>query len=172
MKTKDLNPAEFNPYYATYINQVPEDQSLIEGFQKGKEAVVQFFKSIPQEKLGYRYSEDKWSIKEILQHIVDTERIFMYRCLRLGRNDATPLAGFDQNVYVEPSMADDKDLDTILNEYTTTRDSFVALVEGLSDENLAFIGTASGGAMSAKATAFIILGHEIHHMRVIKERYL
>ena len=101
---------ENNEYYDRYIEQIPTDLSLRAGFGSSIEEVVEFFQSIPEEKLEYRYEEGKWSIKEIFQHLIDTERVFAYRMFRIGRRDSTPLAGFDQNVYIEPSGANKKSL--------------------------------------------------------------
>lgn len=172
MKVSELSSSEFKPYYSTYINHLSKDLSLIDGFEAGKENVIRFFEKVPKNKLLFRYEEGKWSIKEILQHLIDTERVFMYRCFRIARNDETPLQGFDQDIYIEPSGANEKELDSLLDEYTTTRRSFLSLIKSLSAKNLAFIGTASDGPMSARAAAFIILGHERHHMKIINERYL
>lgn len=167
-----LNPDEFDIYYNRYIDKLSDTISLRNGFEIGKKNVVTFFKSIPTEKRTYRYQSGKWSIKEILQHLIDTERIFMYRCFRIARRDTTPLAGFDQNIYIAPSGADKKSLNDLLNEFIVNRNNSMILLNSLSDEDLQSIGDANGGAMSARAAAFTIIGHDIWHMEVIKERYL
>lgn len=172
MKKSDLKHKEFDEYYLRYIDKLSNETDLRKGFNNGKKTVVDFFKAIPLEKLEYRYLPEKWSIKEILQHLIDTERIFMYRCFRIARRDTTALAGFDQNVYIEPSGANEKSLDELLNEFIINRNNSTALLNSISDENLQFIGNSNGGDMSARAAAFTILGHDIWHMEVIKERYL
>jgi len=172
MTTADLNPTEFNPYYEQYIRKLQDHLQLREGFEAGKANVIRFFEAIPEEKANYRYAPGKWSIKEILQHLIDTERVFMYRCFRIARNDRTALPGFDQDTYIEPSGAAAKTMAALLNEYKAVRQSFISLLGSLSDAHLQYTGTASGGAMSARAAAFIILGHEIWHTEIIKERYL
>lgn len=172
MKRTDLNPNEFSDYYGRYIQKLTENGELIESFERGKQKVIEFISAIPENKLDYSYEPNKWSIKEVLQHLIDTERIFMYRCLRIARNDSTPLAGFDQNEYIAPSGASMKTRVELLNEFKTNRENSIALLEGLSDENLKFIGKASGSELSARAAAFIIPGHDIWHMEIIKERYL
>ena len=172
MTKLELESKEFDVYYKRYIDKLSDIITLREGFNHGKKTVVDFFKSIPEEKLEYRYQPEKWSIKEILQHLIDTERIFMYRCFRIARRDTTALAGFDQNVYIEPSGANEKLLDELLNEFIINRNNSTALLNSVSDENLQFIGNSNGGDMSARAAAFTILGHDIWHMEVIKERYL
>lgn len=172
MKVTELSPLECNAYYETYTNKVSKDITLIDGFIDAKNSVVDFFKSIPERKLEYQYASDKWSIKEILQHIIDTERVFMYRCFRIARHDTTPLAGFEQDDFINPSNANKKTLDDLLEEYKTVRESFIVLLKSLNITDLKFIGHASGNPLSARAAAFIILGHEIHHIDVIKDRYL
>ncbi len=172
MKVTDLNASEYNSYYETYISKVSKNINLIDGFIKADKDVVDFFKSIPENKLDYRYASDKWSIKDVFQHIIDTERVFMYRCFRIGRHDTTPLAGYEQDDYVNPSNADNKSLNNLLEEYKIVRKSFIVLLKSLSDKDLMFKGHASGYPLSARAAAFIILGHEIHHIEVIKARYL
>ncbi|WP_147677311.1 DinB family protein [Algibacter pacificus] len=172
MKVIDLKPDEFHPYYASYIGKVPQTWELKSGFETGAQAMVEFFKSIPSEKLEYRYAEDKWTIKELLQHIIDTERVMMHRCFRIARRDITPLPGFEQNDYIMPSKANSKSIDTLIEEYQIVRKNSMVLLSSLSSEDLKCIGTASGGNMSARATAFITLGHEIWHADIIKLKYL
>lgn len=163
---------EFDIYYKRYLDKLDPTTELRDGFKDGKKTVVAFFKSIPEEKLAYRYQPEKWSIKEILQHLIDTERIFMYRCFRIARKDATSLAGFDQNIYITPSGANEKSIDDLLNEFIINRNNSIALLNSLTDAHLEFIGNSNGREMSARAAAFTIIGHDIWHMDVIKERYL
>ncbi len=172
MTTQDLIAEEFNPFYSTYINLVPKSVNLIEGFEIGFKNVEAFFNSIPKDKLNYKYAEDKWTIKEVFQHIIDTERIFMYRCLRVARHDKTALAGFEQDDYIVPSKANSKSIESLQKEYRTTRQHSIVLLKSLSDADLKCIGHASGNVMSARSAAFSTIGHEIHHMNIIKERYL
>lgn len=170
--TSSLIDSEFNPYYGRYIAKLNKNLEIRKGFLLGKDNVIGFFNSIPTDKLDFSYESGKWSIKEILQHLIDTERIFIYRCFRIARNDKTSLAGFDQNVYVDPSNASNKTIESITNEFGKLRESSISLLNSLSDENLNYIGDANGGVMSARAAAFTIIGHEIWHIDVIKERYL
>ena len=172
MIKSDLDQTEFNAYYAQYLDKLPVNTNLMESFAQGKKTVIEFFRSIPSNKLEYRYESDKWSVKEILQHLIDTERIFLHRCFRIARNDRTPLTGFDQNAYVEPSGADQKSIDELLDEFSVNRDHSIILLKSLSDENLKFTGNASGYDLSARAAAFIIPGHDLWHIDIIKERYL
>lgn len=172
MKITDLTINEYNPYFSNYLSKLPKSTNLISGFKEGNTQVFQFFNTISEDKLDYRYEADKWSIKEVFQHIIDTERVFIYRCFRISRHDKTPLTGFEQDDYVLPSNADKKSLDDLLEEYKTTRNYSINLLQGLNKYDLKFLGTVDGSPMSARAAAFIILGHEIHHINVIKELYL
>ncbi|PQJ77676.1 DinB family protein [Polaribacter porphyrae] len=172
MKKQELNPKEFDIYYKRYIDKLDNETELIEGFIDGKATLISFLKSIPENKLHFRYLPEKWSIKEILQHLIDTERIFMYRCFRIARKDTTALAGYDQEIYIQPSNADKKSLDDLINEFIINRNNSIALLQSLSTDDLSFIGNANGGKMSARAAAFIIIGHDIWHTEVIREKYL
>jgi uncharacterized damage-inducible protein DinB len=172
MKKATLQSNEFDNYYQRYLDKLSDDTLLIKGFEDGKNNIISFFTSIKKEKLDYRYQPEKWSIKEVLQHLIDTERIFMYRCFRIARRDATALAGFEQDDYIQPSNADDKSLENLLNEFITNRNHSIVLLQSLQQDDLIFIGKASGNAMSARAAAFIILGHYIWHIDVIKDKYL
>ncbi|MCF6280475.1 MAG: DinB family protein, partial [Flavobacteriaceae bacterium] len=146
--------------------------NLLEGFEIGEKNVIQFFESIPNDKLEYRYQPEKWTIKEVFQHLIDTERIFMYRCFRIARNDKTALTGYNQNIYIEPSGANKKSINALLNEFKVVRQSSISLLNSLTDEDLCNVGTSSNVPMSARAAAYIIIGHDIWHMDVIKEKYL
>ena len=168
----DLKSNEYNPYYEAYISQVSNETSLIGGLEADKKMVIDFFSSIPEEKLEYRYQPEKWTIKELFQHIIDTERIFMYRLLRIARNDKTALPGYEQDDYVVPSEANNKSIEKLIEEFTVTRLYSINLINSISDENLKNIGTASGSPASARACGFILLGHSVWHIDIIKERYL
>ena len=172
MTRQELNPKEYNEYYARYIDNVSSTTDLKTGFEEDKKMVIDFFSSVPEEKLTYKYQSKKWSIKEILQHIIDTERIFIYRLLRIARKDTTALAGFDQDIFIEPSEANSKSIEELLHEFTTTRLYSINLINSISDVNLQNMGTASDSSISARACAFILLGHSIWHINIIKERYL
>lgn len=172
MTRQELNSEEYNEYYARYIDTISNATDLKTGFEEDKKRVIDFFSSVPKEKLEYRYQPKKWSIKEILQHIIDTERIFMYRLLRIARKDTTALAGFDQDIFIEPSEANNKSIEELLHEFTTTRLYSINLINSISETNLKNMGTASNTSISARACAFILLGHSIWHINVIKERYL
>jgi len=172
MKKSDLNTSEYDQYYARYIDKLQDQTDLIEGYIAGKNSMVDFINSIPNSKLLYKYEPQKWSVKEVLQHLIDTERVFMYRCLRIARNDATDIEGFEQDNYVKPSEADAKSKAALIEEFSMNRENSILLLKSISEKNLCFVGSANGGKMSARAAAFTILGHDLHHTEIIKERYL
>tara|TARA_R110002020_G_scaffold316360_5_gene531432 strand:- start:710 stop:1228 length:519 start_codon:yes stop_codon:yes gene_type:complete len=172
MRRTDLKSEEFNPYYSTYIKLVDGDKDLIEALEYGKEKTQAYFESIPSEKWKYAYAEGKWSLLEVLQHIIDTERIFSYRALCIARNDKTEFPGFEQDDYVKPSNANNRTMEDLLLEYNAVRKSSILLFKGLDEESLTRIGKASSSPISARAAGFIIAGHEIHHANIITERYL
>ncbi|WP_394749029.1 DinB family protein [Spongiimicrobium salis] len=172
MERSSLKPNEFAPYYGRYINMLPETTTLDTGFQDGKTTLVQFFSSLPKMKWDYRYEEGKWTIKEVLQHLIDAERIFSYRCFRIARRDNTLLSDFDQTGYTIPSKASEKSMEKLLSEFQINRNNTIALLNSLSEEDLSHIGNVNGNPMSARAAAFSIIGHDIWHMESIKTKYL
>lgn len=172
MTTKDLNPSEYNAFYKRYIDNVPEHLNLREALDDGLNHVLRFFKAIPNDKLNYSYAAGKWCIKEVFQHIIDTERVFIYRCFRIARHDGTALAGFEQDYYIMPSNAKNKSIEVLIEEYIAVRMYSLSVLKSLSEADLEFIGNANGSNLSARSAAFIIAGHEIAHINVIKERYL
>ncbi|TBN03011.1 DinB family protein [Hyunsoonleella flava] len=168
----DVDSKEYNAYYQVYLNKLSDNVGLLEGFINGRKEVLDFFMSLPNEKHAFAYAKGKWTVKEVFQHIIDTERIFMYRCFRIARRDATALAGFDQDDFMITCSANSKSITLLLEEFTSVRDSFIVLLKTLSSDDLKFIGEASGYPISARAIAFINLGHYLWHIDVIKERYL
>lgn len=171
MTKNDLNASEYNPYYGTYIDKTG-NLSLKDGLITSGEKTLSFLNSLPKDKLEFRYAEGKWTIKEIILHLMDAERVFSYRALRIARHDKTPLPGFEQDDYIVPSQANKRSLDDLINEYKAIRLSTVALFNSFSNDMLVQLGTASNSPVSVRAIGFIIMGHEIHHCEVIKERYL
>ncbi len=172
MIKQELSPSEFSTYHSKYINLVSKKTDLKTGYTRNKKIVIEFFSSIPKKKLEYRYQPEKWTIKEILQHIIDTERIFIYRILVIARKDKTPLQGYDQNIYIEPSEANTKTLNELIHEFSITRLYSMNLMNSISEENLKNIGIVDNSNISARACAFLLLGHSIWHMNIIKEKYL
>ena len=156
------------------MSLIPDDGRILEHLKNNFQMVKRLIYSLPPEKLLYRYAEDKWSIKEILVHIVDDERIYAYRALRFARNEQQNLIGFDQDEYAKYSQADARDLDNIFEEYETVRNSTIALFNGLPEESLTRMGhgTATANDATVRALAYHIAGHELRHLNIIKERYL
>lgn len=169
---KNLLVNEYPEYFGTYINKV-ESEDLIEALEENLDDFTNFIENIvPDSKYEFRYQSEKWSIKEIVQHIIDAERIFAYRALRMARFDKTPLPGFEENDYVPVSESDKRTMDDLIREFVLVRKSTIELFESFSDEMMKSIGVASGKEVSVRAIGYIISGHCIHHQQVIKERYL
>ena len=172
MTKQELDTSEYNSYYNNYLNLVSNDTELINGYKEDASKVLEYFSSIPEDKLNYRYAEGKWSIKEVLQHLIDTERVFQFRCFHFARHDKTTLPGFEQNDYIVPSNATNKSIEDLLEEFKVVRKGFIILLKSLSSKDLNQVGNANGSDMSARAAAFIILGHSRWHINIINERYL
>ena len=158
-------------YYHNYINQA-EGDDLTDVLKKQTRSFEQFLEEIPKSKRKYRYAEDKWTIKEVLQHIIDAERVFAYRALCFARKDATPLPSFAENNYADNSKADQRKWKDIVNEFRSVRQSTEDLFCSFDDEQLETSGTASGKSNYVMGIGFIIAGHANHHIKVIKEKYL
>ena len=172
MNVTALEENEFNAFYSTYISKVNPEHNLVEALEYGYETYCLFYERIPEEKWTYTYDTGKWSILESLLHVIDTERIFTYRALRIGRGDKTPLSGFEQDDYILPSGANFRTMPSLLEEYRQVRLCTINLFKNMSTQALREIGTASNSALSARAAGFIICGHEIHHAHIIRTRYL
>jgi len=165
-------PSEYAPYTIMYIGLLPDDGLILKHLADNLRATVDFVRALPEEKLLYRYAEGKWTIKEILAHLIDDERIYAYRALRFARNDQTELPGFEQDAYALESGANERPLEELLEEFATVRRSTVALFNSFDDRVLTRSGVASGNVMSVRAAAYHIAGHELRHLNIIKERYL
>ena len=171
MNLSQLNENEYNPHYQTYIS-VLKNVDLIDVLMVSSEELLGTIKDLSEEKFNFQYDESKWTIKEILQHLIDTERIMSYRALRFSRNDATELPGFDENWYVVNSNGNERNSNDLIDEFTCTRRASISLFKSFTDEMLLLAGTANGSDMTVRALGFIIAGHQMHHLKIIKERYL
>jgi hypothetical protein len=161
---------EHDPYYAKYIERAPEgDITDILAAQIGD--TMRLLASIDESKALHRYAPGKWSVKEVIGHLIDAERVFGYRILRIARADATPLAGFDETAYVPAGGFDRRPLRSLLDEFAAVRASTVALLRGIDEEATRRRGTANGQVITPRALAYIIAGHERHHVALLKERY-
>lgn len=162
---------DFAPYYGKYISLVKEDD-IIEGLENQSSLVESFLNSIPADKWDYAYAEGKWTTKEVVQHIIDAERIFAYRALRIARKDETPLPGFDENTYAPASEAGKRTAAALIEELSAVRKSTALLFKSFNTGMLNARGTASNQAITVNALGFIILGHFYHHKNILQERYL
>lgn len=171
MISSELKNTEYAPFFEGYI-QAAKEVNLIEELEICLHEFIRFVQNIPMDKFDYRYAEGKWTIKEIIQHLMDTERIFTYRALRIARNDQTPLAGFDENDYVANSNANERNLQGLLTEMAVVRQATLSLFKSFSKEQLQRIGTASNHSISVRAIGFIMIGHQKHHQQIFQERYL
>lgn len=172
MKATDLKTDEYAGFYSNYINQVSEEYTLTEELEISVHRLVKFVREIPMDKFDYRYAEGKWTIKDILLHIIDAERIFAYRALRFARNDKTELPGFEENSYVDGAHANSRSIQDLLSELLVVRQSTLAMFKSFSEEALLRRGIASNNTMSVRALGFTIIGHQNHHQRIFQERYL
>lgn len=165
------NPAEYDAFFSSYIGNANTDD-LLAALAASEEYIVNLMLSLKEQQLKFRYQPGKWSIKEMLVHMADTERIFAYRALCFARNDKTELPGFDENSYAENSRADERPITSILAEYAAARQATIELFKGFDDEMLDHTGIASGKSVSVRALGYTILGHEIHHLTILRLRYL
>lgn len=172
MKVTQLQNNEYASFYAAYIDSVSDEYSLMEELEISVHRLIKFVQNIPMDKFDYRYAEGKWTIKDILLHLIDAERIFAYRALRFARKDKTPLASFDENVYVDEARANTRSIQDLLTELAVVRQSTLSLFKSFSGEDLMQVGIASNNPMSVRALGFVIIGHQNHHKRVFEERYL
>ncbi len=171
MTKDDLNNDEYNLFYQSYIQRTGS-LDLYEGLKVNGNNTIDFFEGVPEDKLNVRYAEGKWTIKEILQHLIDTERIFGYRALCISRGDQTLFPGFDHEAYVVNCDANDRSMHDLVNEYKAVRLSTLMLFNSFSADMLLKMGIASNNSLSVRACGFIIIGHEMHHCQIIKEKYL
>ncbi len=163
---------EYSPSAAAYIALVPDDGRVIEHMQENLKAVQEVITSFPAEKLTWRWAEGEWTVKEILVHIMDTERILGYRALRFARNDFSELSPFDQDAYVSHSNINEREIADILEEYTAVRQASIALFNSLAEETFTRAGVVNGKRVSVRALAAMICGHELHHLDSIRTNYV
>ncbi|HEY2420090.1 MAG TPA: DinB family protein [Neobacillus sp.] len=162
---------EYPSYYIQYVNLVPNGD-LLAILKQNLNTTLQLFESISEQDAHFRYAPNKWSIKEVLGHMSDTERIMSYRLLRIGRGDQTALAGFNENEYVKGSNVNQLPIEKILEDFIATRKATITLFKNMPEEAWTNKGIANTFEITASALAYIITGHEIHHRKIITERYL
>ena len=179
MKTiKKPEPSEYPKYSHIYMDLLQDGENILDQLWQNFLTIKNFIYKLPEEKLYFRYAENKWTIKEILVHLIDDERIFAYRAVRYARNDETPLHGFEENNYAIYSKANERSLDSIFEEYESVRKATLTLFNYLPEDS--FLRSGSGidtdgsiiNKRTVRALAYHIAGHELRHFKIIKERYL
>jgi uncharacterized damage-inducible protein DinB len=162
---------EFAPFYAGYVAAVPEGD-ILSILRRGGSEWETVLATLPEARADYRYAEGKWSIRQVVGHLSDAERIFSYRALRIARGDQSPLASFDENAYAETAGSDRRTLSALAAELKIVREGTIALFNSLPEEAWTRTGTASGKTVSVRALAYITAGHAEHHLKILRERYL
>lgn len=171
--TQMISKNEYDPYFEQYIQLVTkEGKSILQNMQDSQIEFENILRNLPKDKHEFAYAEGKWTMKQLIQHIIDTERIFCYRALCFARNDTTSLPGFDQDIFVDNGNANQLNYTDLLDEMETLRKSTIQLYKSFSDEALLRIGVASGNKMSVRALGYLFSGHQMHHLNIVKERYL
>lgn len=171
MKLSALDSSEYHEYYAPYLKVLGETD-LLPALEKGREELLFVLQTIPKNKLAYSYAEGKWTVAELIMHLMDAERVFQYRALRFARGDTTELPGFDQDSYVPQSGASGRTREQLMTEFKAIRGSTISLFRSFNEELLLRVGVASGAKMSVRALGFVISGHQAHHLKILQERYL
>ena len=162
---------EYAEWYAGYVGSVGETD-IVSVLQKQIDEIKEIFAGISEEKGLYRYAEGKWTIKEVLSHLIDGERVFAYRAFRISRKDETPLAGFDQDPYIENSNSNDRTIPDLVEELALLRQANMFIFRNLKERDWDIFGTASDNKITVRALAYIMAGHIRHHLKILQERYL
>lgn len=171
MRTPELSLAEPHPFYKTYIDTLG-DVELLDMLQRQLGNFPEFMEGIPDDRLRFKYEPEKWTVAQVLQHVIDSERIFQHRAFRFSRGDTSVLPGFDQDSYAEKSMAERRSKESIIEEYKIVRKSTISLFANLDRTALEHTGVASNIIWSVAALGFVICGHQKHHRDIIRERYM
>ena len=162
---------EYAAYYHTYVDKVPNGD-IIKILKRQSDQIKKLLKNVSKKRALFRYSSGKWSVREIIGHMIDTERVFAYRALRFARNDQNDLPGFDENEYVRQSNYNDIKLKELVDEFCALRKSNAMMFKNFSDEITLRKGRANSNSFTVRAMAYIMAGHVNHHLGIIKERYL
>jgi len=161
---------EFAPFYRGYVERVGTG-AVVREMDAQLEEVQRLLVGVSDDEAMHRYAPGKWSVKEVVGHIADTERIMAYRALRIARGDATPLAGFDENAFVAQAGFDRRTFDSLLDEWVVVRHATLALFRGFGDEEIGRAGISNGVPVTVRALAYIVVGHVAHHLDILRERY-
>lgn len=175
IKTKNFkmrpDSSSYPEFFEGYISLVREDNILSAITIQSPDAIT-FFQSITEEQSEIKYAADKWTIKEVLQHLIDAERIFTYRALAIARRDKQTLPGFDENTYADYSHANDQSWLSLVQEFKAVRNATIELAKSFNNEDLQQSGSVSTYTISVLALLYMTIGHAVHHVKIIKERYL
>lgn len=169
LKRPDLE--EFPVYMRSYVQLIPEGD-IIQTLNGQLASTLKIFSAVTEKQAEYRYAEGKWSLSEVLGHLTDTERIMSYRILRIARGDKSPLMGFDENVYVQEASFYERTIADLLEDYQNVRRATISLLKGLPQKSLQNKGNANGFEVTVETIAYMIAGHELHHLKIIQEKYL
>lgn len=164
-------PTTYPEYFKKYVNLVP-DEDLQTGFQNQLPVIKELLNTITEEKAMYAYDTSKWTLKELLQHMIDTERIFNYRALAIARKETVSLPGFDENTYAANSNANNRSWQNLVDEFLAVRSSTEFLYKSFTDEALGISGISDNNPVTVSGLGFITLGHFYHHKNIMQERYL
>jgi hypothetical protein len=163
-------PDDYAPFYETYVSLIP-GKDVLGALEAHRLQMVQFFAGRSERDGNFRYAQGKWTVKEVLGHVNDAERIFTYRALRIARGDQEPLQGFEQDDYVRAANSNERTLSDLAEEFVVVRSASIVLFRSLSEEAWVRRGTASSFEVTVRALAYITAGHELHHRRILEERY-
>jgi hypothetical protein len=162
--------SEYDGYYERYVSLVA-DENIVDILARQPDELKGMFADVPEDRGTFAYEEGKWTLKEMLSHVIDGERMFAYRVLRISRGDETPIEGFEQDGYIENSSANNRCFAELLEEFELQRRSNLLLIDNLSEEATLRTGTASGLSISVRGLVYIMAGHVQHHLNILKERY-
>ena len=163
---------EYVPYANMYIELADESKSILDQLEENQQTTIKLIQSFSEEQLSTPCADGEWTIKEILTHIMDNERVFAYRALRFARNDFISLPGYEQDEYIAQVKVNHRPFETFLKEYKAIRQATITLFENMPEEVYTRQGVVSGNPLSVRAAAWIIVGHELHHIQSIRENYL
>lgn len=165
------DPAEYAAYQRRYVDAVP-DGDILQTLRRQADETARLFRGLDETQAGRPYAPGKWSPKEVLGHVIDTERVFAYRAMRFARGDRTPLPGFEQDDYIKPGAFDARAIGDLVDEFTAVRAASLALFSGLPADAVGATGVANENPMSVRAIVWVVAGHERHHVTIMREKYL
>ena len=162
--------SEYDPYYEGYVSLVPEED-IIPALESQLDELSQLFENVSEDRGTYAYADDKWTVKELLSHLIDGERMFAYRVFRIARGDKTPIEGFEQDGYIENSHANRRPIAELIEEFSLLREANLIFFTNLEKDDWVRTGTANNVEISVRSLAWIMVGHVRHHMSILKSRY-